>query len=395
MAQINIAASGDKSGVQRPTGNKVNGQRTGPIQASIQRIARPPEARKDPVRRAEQPPRVTRFNVPAPDASAQPPLQQGTWLRPLVVGLILVALIPNVTLAAVLWLGLIDPPWARQETPPPAQETQTAAPAPVLTAPATLEATAGETIKFPIALDNTDGVPARSVIAIQGLPAGSTLSDGRPYGDEWNLKSDQIGDLHLALPQTAHGEMQIAISLVTADNTVFADTETVLTVAPAPDEPQVQSPIAPPAVPNAELQQTSMTAEPNEDDGAAGAGDVPSSEQTSGVSTAAPAPEAPAPTGADANPTEFVRPSAYVNLRAGPSSSSSVIGVIAKGTKLAVLDRKRGWVQVTDPATSKEGWIYSGYVGGGSYHARPRKKAVAPPEQKADSSSSFWKWLLQ
>src|SRR6185312_1392263 len=99
-----------------------------------------------------------------------------------------------------------------------------AAPTAVLTAPATLEATAGQTIGFPIALDGTDGVPARSIIAIKGLPPGSTLSDGRPYGDsEWNLTSDQIGDLHLALPLTARGEMQVAISLITPDDKVVTD----------------------------------------------------------------------------------------------------------------------------------------------------------------------------
>jgi hypothetical protein len=394
MAQINIAAHRDKS--ERPTGNKANGQSTGPMQASIQRITRPPEARKDPARRGEQPAslRVTRFNVPPPDASANPPLQQSAWLRPLIIGLILIALIPNVTLGAVLWLGLIDPPWVKEETPPPpAPETQPTPPAAVLTAPATLEATAGDTIKFPIALDNTDGVPSRSVIAIQGLPPGSTLSDGRPYGDEWDLKSDQIGDLNLTLPPNAHGEMQIAISLIAADNTVIADTETILRVTPALNELQVQAPVAQPAAGNADKQQASVTAEPNEDGGTAGAEDVSSGEPTAAIPTSA-APEESAPVEADADPTKFVRPSAYVNLRDGPSSSSSVIGVIARGTRLAVVDRKRGWVKVNDPATSKEGWIYSGYVGGG-HHARPRKKATAPPTQKADSSSSFWKWLLQ
>jgi hypothetical protein len=392
MAQINIAASGGKSGAQRPTRNKINGQGTGPIQASVQRIARPPEARKDPGRRGEQTaPRVTRFNVPPPDASAQPPLQQGTWLRPLIVGLILVALIPNVTLAAVLWLGLIDPPWTRQETPPPpAQETQPTPPAAVLTAPATLEATAGDTIKFPIALDNTDGVPARSVIAIQGLPPGSTLSDGRPYGDEWNLKSDQIGDLNLTLPRNAHGEMQIAISLIAADNTVITDTETVLTVAPAPSDSVARSSSAQPAADNAEVQRVNATAEPNEDDGATAPNEVSPTVSLS----AAPAPQEQAAVEMDANATDVVRPSVYVNLRDGPSSSSRVIGVIAKGAKLPVLDRKRGWVQVSDPATSKEGWIYSGYVGGGSHHARPRKKTAPAPEQKTESSS-FWDWLIK
>ena len=48
-------------------------------------------------------------------------------------------------------------------------------PSPVLTAPAFLEATAGENILLSIALDGTDGVPAHSSIAITGLPQGSTL----------------------------------------------------------------------------------------------------------------------------------------------------------------------------------------------------------------------------
>ena len=66
-----------------------------------------------------------------------------------------------------------------------------------------LEATAGEDVTFPIALDGTDGVPARSIIAISGLPQGSMLSSGRPYGEtEWNLKTDEIGDLHLIYPIT-------------------------------------------------------------------------------------------------------------------------------------------------------------------------------------------------
>jgi hypothetical protein len=59
-----------------------------------------------------------------------------------------------------------------------------------------------------------------------------------------------------------------------------------------------------------------------------------------------------------------VEPSVFVNLRDRPSSSSPVLGVVAKGTKLPVLDRKRGWVQVTDPASGKEGWIYGGLLAG-------------------------------
>ena len=62
----------------------------------------------------------------------------------------------------------------------------------------------------------------------------------------------------------------------------------------------------------------------------------------------------------DGDQADWIRPSAYVNLRESPTSSAAVVSVIAKGTKLRVMGRKRGWVQVTNPATSQSGWIYSG-----------------------------------
>jgi hypothetical protein len=399
MAQLNIVTQGDKGGGVGPSADKVNSQRVGPIQPSVQRVARQPEARKDPSRRAEQAPasRVTRFNAPAAETAAPPQLLQTSWLRPILFGLILVALVPNITLAIVLWLGLIDPPWTKHEAPPPpAATTQTATPAAVLTAPATLQGTAGETISFPIALDGTDGVPARSIIAIKGLPSGSTLSDGRPYGDaEWNLKSDQIGDLHLALPVTAQGDSKVTISLITPDEKVIAETETALKVSPA--AVQAESQAASPQVPadDAGAEHAAAAAEPAEDDGSAAEGASPPQEAAA-ASGSAPTSAAADPAEDDGKPTNSVTPSVYVNLRDGPSSSSSVIGVIAKGTKLSVLERKRGWLQVTNPATSAKGWIYSGYVEGG-HKARPRAKRSASqePEQKSQSDSSFWKWLTQ
>ena len=38
------------------------------------------------------------------------------------------------------------------------------------------------------------------------------------------------------------------------------------------------------------------------------------------------------------------------------------IKVAEKGMKLRVAGRKGNWVQVTDPATSETGWVYSRYV---------------------------------
>ena len=90
----------------------------------------------------------------------------------------------------------------------------------------------GEDVVLPIALDGTDGVPTRSSITISGLPQGSTLSSGRPYGEtEWNLKTDEIGDLHLALPANASGDSKLTIKLVAPDGAIIADTGLVLKIA--------------------------------------------------------------------------------------------------------------------------------------------------------------------
>jgi hypothetical protein len=58
-----------------------------------------------------------------------------------------------------------------------------------------------------------------------------------------------------------------------------------------------------------------------------------------------------------------------------------VISVVAKGAKLSIMGRKRGWVKVTNPATSESGWVYAG------------SKARRAKDQ-SDASSSIWpSWL--
>ena len=78
--------------------------------------------------------------------------------------------------------------------------------------------------------------------------------------------------------------------------------------------------------------------------------------------------------------TNEVKTSLFVNLRQAPSPSAKVIRVVAKGTKLRVVARKGRWVQVTDPATSANGWIYTG-------NANPPRttKPSAPAEQSEDT----------
>jgi len=272
-------------------------------------------------------------------------LSSGT--RALVAVLVLIAVVLNLGLGAILILGAINIFWSRPVMSPPNASAR-ALPPPVLSAPATLEATAGEDVIFPIALDGTDGVPVRSIIAISGLPQGSTLSSGRPYGEtEWNLKTDEIGDLNLTLPINASGNAKLTIGLVGPDGSVIADTGLVLEMdfAARPEPPETQASV--------ELVE--------------GLGTIGKKERSANLGvpmTGDPVPlpsRRPMPTASHVG-AGWLRPLTFVNLREGPSPSAPVVSVVAKGAKLQVIGRKGRWVQVTHSSTSKSGWVYTGNV---------------------------------
>ena len=150
-----------------------------------------------------------------------PPVGTQPLNKSRIVALISVAVVLPSLVGLAVWLSAVHSPLAHRYLP-----------SPVLTAPAVLEATAGETILLPIALDGTDGVPVHSTIAITGLPQGSTLSDGRPYGETvWKLERNEIGDLHLVLPNNAGGQANLTIQLISPDATVVADAEILLQIA--------------------------------------------------------------------------------------------------------------------------------------------------------------------
>ncbi len=346
-----------------------------------QRFAHSADLRQAALRR-DDPPRASQPAQPpaaARGATASAGGRLAVRTRLLIAGLILAALVPSLILVA-LWLGLIGMPGSKPAVAVPAP--QTAAPSAVL-----------------------------------------TFSEGRPYGgSEWNLKPDQIGDLALVLPADANGEFKLGIALIGPDDRVIAEAVTLLAIAPAP-APSEPAAAEAGSVPSPEVSEPAATAAfPDGNEPAAsapvpdvGPGDGAEMEQApTAMEATAPSVEAPsgkveptmekatAPSGDTppdtAEPTEddrgglgTVEPSVFVNLREAPSSSAPVLGVIAKGAKLSVLDRKRGWVQVTDPETGKKGWIYSGLLAGeAKTHHRIRRVAPAEAEPK---SESFWSRL--
>jgi Bacterial SH3 domain len=288
----------------------------------------------------------------------------------LVAALIFSALLPNLTLAPIFWLRFFDKPIARPSPVPVNQgpiashavlstnrsaiENPSTVATPVLSAPSTVEVTVGKEMNFPIAIDGTDGMPASSRIVVTGLPPGSEFSNGLPVGDtEWSLKPNEIGDLQL-MSRDVINESKVTIQLITPDGHVLADTATIIkgAIEGGPMENQrrqLEVMLAEkPTMPVASTAEVGVEEKPMMPE-AATADAGPFSAQNPKAEN-------------EDRGAKWVKPSASVNLRKGPSSSASIISVVERGTKLRALARKKGWIQVSNPATSEKGWIYAGNV---------------------------------
>jgi len=217
------------------------------------------------------------------------------------------------------------------------------------------------------------------------------------------LKPDEIGDLHLVLPKTASGESKLRIQLITPDGDFIAEAETTLMVAPdsgsapalgATDDPNLISISAPDIKP--ELADAQAQHEPVQELGTMGAEaklvDPEVAKATSGDPVQLP-PSGPVPAAND-DAGSWIVLLAFVNLREGPASSAPVISEMPKGAKLRVLDRKRGWVQVTNPATSQTGWVYAGNVAAASKSRHGSIRAAAS-KVPSGSDDSLWTGLSQ
>jgi hypothetical protein len=384
------------------------------------------------------------------------------WPKPgMFAVLTAVALVPAGILAGLLWLGSIRSPdgeagvySGRQDSPlqeaavaaAPVLEIPRAAPDIALSAPDQISAKAGETIRFPIAIDSTEALPPRSVIAIRDMPKGATFSQGRPYGtSEWSLRPDEIGDLRLQLPQGEGGSAGMRVELMAADGKVLARAATRLAIASDPKAALVLRSDESGRVEDLMVHGNKMvsvgylagarayfkraaeagsgdaalalgaTYDPAfiEEIGAQGIKADPDAAKTwyeraavLGVNhrqeglarlkqewaqDSAPQPEAAAaqpetsapppvrpPSQPDADQSagpirrlvaaaadltgkdEWVEVADAVNVRADPSGK--ILKVEQKGTKLRVIGREGNWVQVSDPATKNEGWVYTRFL---------------------------------
>ena len=90
---------------------------------------------------------------------------------------------------------------------------------------------------------------------------------------------------------------------------------------------------------------------------------------------------------------EHVTVAGAVNIRAEPSRSGDLIGVVRPGAELLVVERRSGWVKFFDPASAKTGWVYE-EVATKSDSEKPVQKASAvkakpvPPTAKKRAPTS-------
>ena len=377
---LSIGAARNKKTAAENTSDNLPVTLQAPLTLTPQRLelikALAKEMSRSPAERIRQPPprqlTVARIDQQQP---SQVLLVLPRKFCALLSALILVALLPNLTLAPIFWLRFFDKPTS---TPLPVTEKESVTadqsiPAipttlsansnsidnpstvatPVLSAPSIVEAIIGQDMRFPIAIDGTDEIPASSKIVVKGLPPGSKLSNGRPVGDtEWSLKPDEIGDLHLMLRDNVIDESTLTIQLVTHDGNVLADTATIIKRA---IEPEASAVLTRTGAQPMDIQASSDEARQPE---------VAEKSMMPEASTADVAPSSARNTKAENDDVgaKWVKPSASVNLRKGPSSSASIISVVERGTKLRAIARKKGWVQVSNPVTSEKGWIYAGNV---------------------------------
>jgi hypothetical protein len=210
-----------------------------------------------------EPPGEPSPGEPTSELSISGPVPAWWMSSPILAALIVVSLAPAVTIGAMSWQGVIRTPWSNnvvvgdgsrrletQQTSIPSPAAGTLQPKQyvdalsfALTVPSTIEAEGGKEAPLSITLNSANSIPLRSIITIQGLPEGATLSNGRPYGEaEWTLRPDETMDLRLLLPKTASGHASLRIALVAADDTLIASATTQLNIVTDPKSALISRP---------------------------------------------------------------------------------------------------------------------------------------------------------
>jgi hypothetical protein len=396
-----------------------------------------PEAAANDATAEPDAPHVEPLRARARSAAELEPAERRRFAAPAVVaGLIVTTILSGVAAGVVAWKSGMklpvsfavihhDGPQMEASTVPHTLETvlpkqDVLIPKVALTAPVSLDATAGAEVPFALTLDSAEPLPSRSTLVISGLTDGMTLSAGRPFGQtEWSLTPGEIGELSLSVPANVSGQHDLSVTLLTADGTEMARAATHLLVANAtnalvsrPDEKggideliahgrkmidvgylagarayyrraaeagSGEASFALAATYDPALIQEMGAQGIKPDVGEARTWYERASKlgvkeadaelaRLNALPSSAPQPHTgevlapPQPTSTeDANPN-WVEMSGSANLRESPSVNSPALKVVHRGTRVLAVGREGSWVHITDPATKDDGWVYQRYL---------------------------------
>ena len=57
-----------------------------------------------------------------------------------------------------------------------------------------------------------------------------------------------------------------------------------------------------------------------------------------------------------------MRVASTVSMRSGPSTANAIVGNVRAGSDVQVNAAESGWVQITDPTSGQQGWVYSRFL---------------------------------
>jgi hypothetical protein len=334
--------------------------------------------------------------APNPAVAPTPKRRSGLPRKALFSALALFALVPVAILTVWMWPDLMQPLADGTSSTLPvanAAKQETGSLEVALSSPAKIAAHAGDVVQFPIAIDATGALPARSIVAITALPQGASFSEGRPYGvTGWSLRPDEIAGLQLRLPARS-GASDMRLELLAGDGTVLSQSETRVSIGSAPpqvattDDPlsagfvpleQMATPAAVESTPKAQVATTEVTgaiadappAPLRRPSTAAGNESAPKVNTVKVVTIAPPHAAKPHDGGYGLGPAtqaaqasdEWMETKTAVDMHAKAQQSSETVKVAEGGLKVRVTGRDKRWVQVNDPKSATTGWIYDRFL---------------------------------
>jgi uncharacterized protein YgiM (DUF1202 family) len=300
--------------------------------------------------------------IQSAQAAASPIVPSPRGMRMLIGLLILVALLPSALFAAMMWSGAIHMTW----------------PSPWLKAQATTWPTAPASVAGALPQEKPQAQPEPKSEPKSAAEAvnGATPPQEQPSALAADPEPTPVQTLTVEPPPEAKPE-EVAMASTEPVPDVTREPETTGSIAAADDDAGKEEL---PYDTNL-IGVVSWDAQSQDLLGATGVEEVFT---TPGETAPPPEHLMQSEDAKDDDKNWFTAPQ-FVNLRKGPTSSSAVISIVAKGAKLEVTGRKRGWVQVANPETSEKGWIYAG--------SKARRKAKSGGEDTADGGS-LWSNLF-